>query len=83
MTCLYSYEFLILTSYIIQILVIKATLWFISLFWSLDSDTWDDSLIDALDFLSNYVLQVPFFLMTVMRYVVPTLDNLYRQPFHA
>jgi hypothetical protein len=32
--------------------------------------------MEGLDFLARHVLQVPFFLMTLMRYVVPTLDNL-------
>lgn len=27
--------------------------------------------------MAEYVLQVPFFLMVLMRYMVPTLDNLY------
>lgn len=43
---------------------------------SLDTVTWDDKLVDGLDFVAEYVLQVPFFLMALMRYVVPTLDNL-------
>jgi len=38
--------------------------------------TWDDTLIQGLDFIAEYVLQVPFFLMVLMRYVSPTLDNL-------
>jgi hypothetical protein len=51
-------------------------IWFISLFISLDAVTWDDKLVGGLDFVAEYVLQVPFFLMALMRYVVPTLDNL-------
>lgn len=43
---------------------------------SLDDVTWDDSLIEGLNFIAEYVLQVPFFLMTLMRYLVPTLDHL-------
>lgn len=39
--------------------------------------TWDDKVVEGLDFIQNYVLQVPFFLMTMMRYVTPTLDNMY------
>jgi len=30
-----------------------------------------------LDFIQNYVLQVPLFLMTLMRYVTPALDNMF------
>lgn len=39
--------------------------------------TWDDRVVEGLNFLANHVLQVPLFLMTLMRYVTPTLDNLY------
>jgi hypothetical protein len=38
--------------------------------------TWDDSIVEGLNFIEEYVLQVPFFLMALMRYLVPTLDNL-------
>lgn len=64
-----------LTSHL-QIFGIKIFIWFTSLFVSLDSVTWDDSIVNSLDFIAEYVLQVPFFLMALMRYVVPTLDNL-------
>jgi hypothetical protein len=43
---------------------------------SLDEVTWDDNIVEGLGFISEYVLQVPFFLMALMRYLVPTLDNL-------
>jgi len=42
-----------------------------------DNATWDDKIVSGLDFTQNYVLQVPFFLMTLMRYLTPTLDNMY------
>lgn len=51
-------------------------LWALSLVYPLDSVEWDDSLTHGLDFVEEYVLQVPLFLMTLMRYVDPTLDNL-------
>lgn len=44
---------------------------------SLESVTWDESVINGLDFMAEYVLQIPFFLMALMRYIVPTLDELY------
>lgn len=56
---------------------IRVLLWLVSLFYSLESVHWDDSVINGLNFIEEYVLQVPFFLMTLMRYLVPTLDNLY------
>jgi len=33
--------------------------------------------VNGLDVLSNHVLQVPFILMSLMRYVTPTLDNMF------
>lgn len=59
-----------------QILGVRAFLWILSLFYSLDAVTWDDTLVNGLNFIAEYVLQVPFFLMALMRYVVPTLDIL-------
>lgn len=59
-----------------QIAAVKFTLWLMSFSFSLDSVTWDDKLINGLDFIAEYVLQIPFFLMVLMRYMVPTLDNL-------
>jgi hypothetical protein len=43
----------------------------------MDGVTWDDKIIRSLNFVEEYVLQVPFFLMALMRYITPTLDNLY------
>ncbi|KAF4983826.1 hypothetical protein FZEAL_863 [Fusarium zealandicum] len=63
----------------VPIIGIKVLIWFISLFVSLDTVTWDDKLVGGLDFVAEYVLQVPFFFMALMRYVVPTLDNLFMQ----
>lgn len=55
---------------------IRVLLWFISVVHPLDNVQWDDSLINGLDFIEEYVLQVPLFMMTMMRYINPTLDNL-------
>jgi len=54
----------------------KASLWTLSNFVDFDSITWDDKVIGGLDFLANSVLQVPFFLMSLMRYITPTLDHM-------
>jgi hypothetical protein len=55
---------------------VKVLLWFLSLIFSLDEATWDDKVVNGLHFIEDHVLQVPFFLMTIMRYLTPTLDNL-------
>jgi len=43
----------------------------------MDHTTWDESIVGGLRFLEHTVLQVPFFLMTMMRYVTPTLDRMF------
>lgn len=60
-----------------QIFGVRAFLWLLSLIFNLDSVTWDDKVVDGLNFMASHVLQVPLFLMTLMRYVTPTVDNLY------
>lgn len=52
-------------------------LWFLSFVFPLDSVTWDDTIVGGLNFIEEYVLQIPFFLMALMRYITPTLDNMY------
>ncbi|KAI9871449.1 MAG: hypothetical protein M1830_002903, partial [Pleopsidium flavum] len=59
------------------IIGIKGILWFSSLFVNIESATWDDKLVGGLDFIANSVLQVPFFLMSLMRYITPTLDEMF------
>ncbi|KAL0936711.1 uncharacterized protein CTRU02_208926 [Colletotrichum truncatum] len=61
----------------IPIIGVKVLLWFLSLIFSLDHVTWDDNIVGGLNFVEEYVLQVPFFLMALMRYVTPTLDNMF------
>lgn len=34
-------------------------------------------MIDGIHFIEHSVLQVPFFFMTLMRYITPTLDNMF------
>lgn len=60
----------------IPIIGIKVLLWFLSFIVNFEHATWDDTIVDGLEFIQNYVLQVPFFLMTLMRYITPTLDNM-------
>lgn len=51
-------------------------LWILSLFMSMDHSQWDQNVVNGLHFLEHTVLQVPFFLMTMMRYVTPALDQM-------
>ena len=59
-----------------QIFGVKAVLWLLSFKIDFEHATWDDKLVGGLDFIANSVLQVPFFLMSLMRYITPTLDNM-------
>ncbi|OIW26383.1 hypothetical protein CONLIGDRAFT_634663 [Coniochaeta ligniaria NRRL 30616] len=56
---------------------IRVLIYFLSFIYDLSSASWDDKIIHTLDFIENYVLQVPMFLMTLMRYLTPTLDNMF------
>ncbi|MCJ1398757.1 hypothetical protein MMC11_001958 [Xylographa trunciseda] len=56
---------------------IKAFLWLLSFMVDFEHATWDDKLVGGLDFIANSVLQVPFFLMSLMRYITPTLDHMF------
>ncbi|KAF4512158.1 hypothetical protein G6O67_001333 [Ophiocordyceps sinensis] len=66
----------------IPITGIRVLLWAVSTFYPLEAVSWNDSLIEGLDFIGEYVLQLPLFLMALMRYVVPTLDFLFMQSLH-
>lgn len=61
----------------IPIYAVKALIWLLSLVVNLDHDTWDEVVINGLDFLAKQVLQIPFFLMMVMSSITPTLDNVF------
>lgn len=61
------------------IILVKISLWFVGFFINFDAVTWDDTLVDALDVFANQVLQLPFFLMTLIRYLTPTLDIVFME----
>lgn len=63
----------------IPVLLAKSGIFFINLFADLQTQTWDDKLINSLDFLQHSVLQVPFFLMTLLKYVTPAMDNMFME----
>ena len=52
-------------------------IWFLGFFTNLEGSQWDNEVIDGLTFLEHSVLQVPFFLMSLMRYITPTLDRMF------
>ena len=59
-----------------QIVGVRVLLWTLSLVVNMDHTHWDETIVNGLHFLEHTVLQVPFFLMTMMRYVTPTLDQM-------
>ncbi|KAI1847692.1 hypothetical protein JX265_009122 [Neoarthrinium moseri] len=61
----------------LPIIAIKIGIRLLALFVNLDQASWDENLVDALELIANHVLQAPLFLMTLMRYVTPTLDNMF------
>ncbi|KAH6614719.1 hypothetical protein B0J18DRAFT_485942 [Chaetomium sp. MPI-SDFR-AT-0129] len=61
----------------VPIIGIKILLWFLSVIFPLDRVSWDDSLVSGLTFVENHVLQAPLFFMSLMRYITPTLDDLF------
>jgi hypothetical protein len=55
---------------------IKAILGVFSLFSDGDDSAVRDEVADGIHFLETSVLQVPFFLMSLMRYISPALDQM-------
>lgn len=51
-------------------------LWFLSFFIDREKAVWDDKIISGLEFIERSVLQLPLLLMSLMRYLVPTLDHM-------
>jgi hypothetical protein len=55
----------------------RGLLSFVGLFVPLEDQRWDDTVIQGLEFIAKTVLQVPFFLMSVMGSITPTLDQMF------
>lgn len=49
----------------------------VCLFADCADSTWDEDVVDAIHHLENEVLQVPFFLMSLMRYLSPAMDQMF------
>ncbi|KAI9840740.1 MAG: hypothetical protein M1838_003934 [Thelocarpon superellum] len=61
------------------VIAVRILLW-IAAFFShdrLQQASWDDKIISSLEFTERSVLQLPLFLMSLMRYLVPTLDHVF------
>jgi hypothetical protein len=62
---------------IVPIYVVKLFIYALSFISDLDQETWNDTVVNGLDFIAKSVLQIPFFLMMVMSSITPTLDNMF------
>jgi len=59
-------------------LCIKFILYLLSFVLPLHLTTWDDTVLNTLAFIENHVLQLPLFLLSLMRYAAPSaLDDLF------
>ncbi|KAL2849485.1 hypothetical protein BJY01DRAFT_210688 [Aspergillus pseudoustus] len=63
----------------IPIIAVRIFIWFSSWIVSLEDANWDNNLLNGLNFLNKSVLQVPFLLMTLLRYITPTLDDIFME----
>ncbi|KAF2102238.1 transmembrane protein UsgS [Rhizodiscina lignyota] len=56
---------------------VRVFIWILGFFVNLEGSQWDNELIDGLTFIEHSVLQVPFLLMSLMRYLTPTMDRMF------
>jgi len=63
----------------IPTMTVRVLVYFLGFVMNLQEANWDNELIQGMEFLEHSVLQVPLFLMSLMRYVTPTLDNLFME----
>lgn len=61
----------------LQTLGIRILIRFLGLFTDLQSSSWDEELIEGIEFIEHSVLQVPFFLMSFMRFLSPAMDQMF------
>ncbi|KAI1826579.1 transmembrane protein UsgS [Xylaria intraflava] len=69
-------------AFAIPVVGIKLSLHVSSYIFDLDRASWDDHLVSGLDLIANHVLQIPLFVMALMRYITPTLDDMFMDSLH-
>lgn len=52
---------------------------FAGLFTDLQASEWDEDVIEGIHFIEHSVLQIPFFLMSYMRFLSPAMDNMFME----
>ncbi|KAK3697089.1 hypothetical protein LTR37_017687 [Vermiconidia calcicola] len=61
----------------IPTLGIRGSLKFAGLFTDLSHSTWDEDVVEGIEYIEHHVLQIPFFLMSFMRYLSPAMDHMF------
>ena len=63
----------------VPVVLVRLALWLLSYVVNLESASWDNTIIEGLDFITNVVLQVPFFLMNIRQVIPigPSLDDMF------
>lgn len=72
--CPYTFDVLSLTA-TSKTLGIRGSLKFAGLFTDLSHSTWDEDVVEGIEYIEHHVLQIPFFLMSFMRYLSPAMDQ--------
>lgn len=64
-----------------QLLITHLAFWFSRFFLttSMHAVTWDEDVITAINFLQHSVLQLPFFLMNLWKFLSPALDDMFME----
>ncbi|KAF2455252.1 hypothetical protein BDY21DRAFT_396485 [Lineolata rhizophorae] len=61
----------------IPVIVVHMFIWCMGFFTNLEEAGWDDSVVNGLEFVEHSVLQLPFFFMSLMSYITPTMDRMF------
>lgn len=63
----------------IPTLGIRLLITFAGLFTDTSGLQWSEDIIDGIEFIEHSVLQIPFFLMSFMRYLSPAMDHMFME----
>jgi len=64
----------------IPILIVRVLFFFLGFAIDVRSSQWDQRMLSGLSFVEKSVLQLPFFLMSAMRFVSPAMDKMFVLP---
>lgn len=58
-------------------LLVRVLLFFVGFIIDVGSSQWDQRMLSGLTFIEKSVLQLPFFMMSAMRFVSPAMDEMF------